>query len=98
ATSVAALLNAYLLYRGLRANGVVGHMHGWRTLLLRFGIANGIMALLLYRMERPLTWWLEADTVLRAGWLALTIVAAAAVYFAVLVLTGLRPSHLRLGH
>ena len=76
---------------------MVRHLHGWRSLLLRFGIANGIMALLLYRMGRPLTWWLEADTVSRTGWLALTIAAAAAAYFAVLILSGMRPSHLRLG-
>jgi len=97
ATSVAALLNAYLLYRGLRGDGVLVHARGWLPLLLRFALANTAMAFLLYALARPLEWWLSADLMSRSGWLAMTIVAAAVVYFLLLVAAGLRPIHLRLG-
>jgi putative peptidoglycan lipid II flippase len=96
ATSVAALVNAGLLYRGLRQEGVIVHVHGWLALSLRFALANAAMALALLAFQRPLQWWLDADTMLRAGWLGVTIAAAAVVYFAVLALAGTRPSQLRL--
>lgn len=97
ATSIAAVLNAYLLYRGLRRDGVLVHARGWLPLLLRFALANAVMALLLHVLARPLEWWLSADLASRAGWLALTIVVAALSYFLLLLVAGLRPVHLRLG-
>ena len=97
ATSVAAMVNAALLYRGLRRDGALVHAGGWWPLLLRLSAGNVVMLLLLGWLSRPLAWWLEAAIAVRAGWLGLTILCAAAVYFAVLWLSGMRLSQLRLG-
>lgn len=98
AISVAALLNAWLLYRGLSRDGVITHAPDWLPLLVRFALANVVMALVLVWLNRPLDWWLEAGPWLRAGWLGVSVAAAAASYFAALWISGMRPSHLRLGH
>lgn len=44
ATSLAALLNAGLLYRGLRTEGVFQPQPGWRRFLLRIAMASGCMS------------------------------------------------------
>ena len=98
ATSVAAIVNALLLYRGLKREGVVRHARGWWPLWLRLGCANVAMAAALGYLAEPLAWWLQADIGERVWQLGSTIVAAGLVYFVVLLLVGLRPSQLRLGH
>ena len=98
ATSVAAMLNALLLYRGLRRDQVLEHTPGWMSLMLRVLVANTAMVFVLWWLFRPLDWWLEAAFSMRASWLAVTIVAGAGAYGAVLLATGLRPSSLRLQH
>ena len=90
AISVAALLNAYLLYRGLRRDGVVTHSAGWRNLGLQVVAANGAMWVILDRLSRPLAWWIDASLWDRAGWLTVSIAAAAGIYFLVLLSLGLR--------
>ncbi|MBT8084274.1 MAG: murein biosynthesis integral membrane protein MurJ [Woeseia sp.] len=97
AISVAAILNAGLLYRGLRRDGALSHGAGWPVLTLRIVAANAVMILALNWLARPVDWWLAADIWARAGWLGLTVGVAAAVYFIVLALSGLRPAQLRLG-
>ncbi len=93
AISVAALLNAWLLYRGLKQDGFVRHSAGWAKLTLQVGLANVAMCAILALLGRPLAWWLEAGLALRAGWLAVTIAAAAGGYFLLLFVLGLRPSN-----
>lgn len=92
AISVAALVNAALLYRGLRQDGVLKHSSGWRRLLLQTFVANLLMWATLEWLARPLGWWLEIGTLDRAGWLCLHVIAGAGVYFVTLVVLGLRPS------
>jgi len=96
ATSVSALLNAGLLYRGLRRDGVLIHGRGWKTLMFQVLLANSAMWAILLWMHRPLTWWLHAGLPVRTTWLFASILAAAAGYFIVLVACGLRPSKLTL--
>jgi putative peptidoglycan lipid II flippase len=96
ATSVAAILNAWLLWRGLRRDGIVGVTEGWPALLLRFALANVAMAVCLVQLARPLAWWLQTSLRTRSLWLALTIVAGAVVYFAALLVLGVGPRQLRL--
>jgi putative peptidoglycan lipid II flippase len=96
AISVAAIVNAWLLYRGLRRDGVVGITEGWVVLLARFLIANAAMAVCLVQFARPLGWWLEMGLMTRSMWLGLTIVVGAVVYFAALLVLGVRPASLRL--
>src|SRR5210317_2046705 len=51
AISVAALLNAFLLYRGLRQDGVLRHGKGWASLLLRTAVANLVMTAVLVFLQ-----------------------------------------------
>ena len=96
AVSVAALLNAALLYRGLRADGILGRAHGWLPFTARVLAASAAMVLVLLQVDRPLAWWLESGLGPRSLWLMLEVTAGSAVYFAVLWLLGLRASAFRL--
>ncbi|MDH3748364.1 MAG: murein biosynthesis integral membrane protein MurJ [Gammaproteobacteria bacterium] len=96
ATSIAALLNAALLYRGLHRDGVLSHMHGWQSLLGQVLLAIAAMWAILAWLQRPLEWWLEAGLAARTGWLGVSVVAGAGIYFLVLLAVGLRPSKFRL--
>jgi putative peptidoglycan lipid II flippase len=94
AISVAALLNAWLLYRGLRRDGVLQHSSGWRDLALQTLVATVIMGGVVHWLNRPLAWWIDSAPLTRAGWLALTIVAGAGIYGLVLASLGLRVTKL----
>jgi putative peptidoglycan lipid II flippase len=96
ATSAAALVNAALLYRGLRRDGVMRHSAGWPSLLLRVVVANAAMCAALVLLDRPLDWWLAVSAWDRIAWLGLTVAAGAATYFASLLLLGMRPAQFRL--
>jgi len=96
AISVAALLNAFLLYRGLRRDGVVRHGQGWAALLLRIAVANIVMTGSLVALQRPLSWWLESGIFERVTWLVTAILVAVAAYFAALFVLGMRTADFRL--
>jgi putative peptidoglycan lipid II flippase len=95
AISIAALFNAWLLYRGLRREGVLSPGAGWPVLLLRVGVANVAMVACLWFLERPLAWWLDASVWDRAAWLAVVVCAGAASYFIALLISGVRPAQFR---
>ncbi|MDH3647913.1 MAG: murein biosynthesis integral membrane protein MurJ [Gammaproteobacteria bacterium] len=95
ATGLAALLNAGLLYRGLRKLAVYTPEEGWGVLLLRYGVANLIMAIVLYFVAGSFTWWVEVDWFERVARLTQCIVAGAVAYFLALALSGFRPTQLR---
>ena len=94
AISVAALLNAWLLYRGLRRDGVVQHSAGWGKLLLQTTVAAIVMVLVVEYLDRPIEWWIDVGAMTRVAWLGVVITAGAASYGLVLVLLGLRFSSL----
>ncbi|MEQ9563664.1 MAG: murein biosynthesis integral membrane protein MurJ, partial [Woeseiaceae bacterium] len=96
ATSVAAIVNAWLLYRGLRGDKVLSHANGWRKLFIQFAVANVLMTLCLLLLNRDLDWWLGSSIVDRSGWLALEILVGGSVYAVALWMLGLRPGALRL--
>jgi putative peptidoglycan lipid II flippase len=95
ASSLAAMLNVYWLYAGLRRNGTYVPAPGWG----RFGVQLGVSSLLMGLV----VWWLCGlfDAQFSGGWLdrawSLTAVVTAgmAAYFAGLGVLGLRPRHLR---
>jgi putative peptidoglycan lipid II flippase len=95
ATSLSAYLNAYLLWRGLRREQAYVPSPGWSRLGLQVGLAALGMAVLLVTLAPPLDAWLAAARLVRVGWLAGLILAAALVYFTLLWLAGLRPAALR---
>jgi putative peptidoglycan lipid II flippase len=96
ATSVAAIVNAWLLYRGLRGDRVLSHAKGWSRLLMQFAAANVLMTVSLLLLNRNLDWWLGSSLVDRSLWLALTIFVGGGVYVISLLLFGMRPGALRL--
>jgi putative peptidoglycan lipid II flippase len=97
AISVAALLNAWLLYRGLRRDGVVRHSSGWPALLLRVVAANVAMCAALWWLHAPTTWWLQASIGERVSWLGVTVITGVAAYFLALLLFGMRLGQFRMG-
>lgn len=96
ATSLAAYLNAWLLWRGLRRDGICRPRPGWRRLLLQVAVGTAVMSMLLVYFVEPVNNWLAADTGQRAGWLLLTIAGGLAAYLAALLASGLRPKALRM--
>lgn len=94
AVSVAAILNAALLYRGLIRTSILQHSSGWMSFMLQVLAANIAMGFVLLTLNRDLAWWLEAVTIDRVYWLAVSISAGVATYFVVLLVLGLRPSKL----
>jgi putative peptidoglycan lipid II flippase len=94
AISVAALLNAWLLYRGLRREKVLSHSAGWKGLIVQIFIATIVMASVVDWLNRPLAWWIDSGSMTRAGWLAVTVIAGAGIYALVLLSLGLRIANL----
>lgn len=95
ATSLSAYLNAGLLYRGLRREGVYVPGPDWRRIWPALLVALVGLAVLLWAIAPPLDDWLGADVGTRAVALLTWIAAGGAVYFISLALLGVRPRHLR---
>ena len=90
ATSIAALLNATLLWRGLWREGVYQAQPGWGRFLLRLALAAGAMVALVWALSPALEQWLAGGWVWRTGYLALLVVAGVAAYFGTLLVLGMR--------
>jgi len=94
-TCVSAAINTVLLWRGLVKAGVYKSHGGWGKLLSRILFANAVMAALLIWLAGDLASWMAEPPLKRALHLAVCIVAAAALYFAALFVSGVRMHHLR---
>lgn len=92
-TSLAAFINAGLLYRGLR-RGVYRPQPGWGRLWLQALAGNAAMAAVLGWGAPPLAEWLSWDLGTRAGQLLLWVAAGAGVYAGVMLVAGVRPRDL----
>lgn len=97
ATSLAAYVNAGLLYRVLRRDGIHRPRPGWRRFLLRLLAANAVMAAALWAGRGELAPWIAAPLAARALRLAALIAGGALIYFGALALLGLRPRALLSG-
>jgi putative peptidoglycan lipid II flippase len=93
--AVGGLVNAFLLYRGLRKQSVFAPLAGWSNLLLRIILANVAMGAALYACAGTTDFWLDLSTWARVGRMTLCVLGGGAVYFAALWLCGTRPSHFR---
>jgi putative peptidoglycan lipid II flippase len=87
-----ACLNAMLLYRGLRRNGIYEPEPGWGGFIGRVGLAASVMCLGLAMCAGPAAWWLAASATARVFALAGLVAGGAAAYFGVLHLCGIRVS------
>jgi len=90
ATALSAALNAGMLYRGLRKEGVYQPRTGWMRFSLKLLLPNLGLLMTLYWLNPNLTQWLAASGWDRSLMLLGVIAAAAAVYFVLLRLVGIR--------
>jgi len=93
--AVGALANSYLLYHGLRKQGVFTPNAGWRLLLVRILLANCAMAIGLYLFAGDTALWLDLHTWTRVWRLTLCVMGGAGIYFVALWVAGARLAHFR---
>ena len=92
ATSIAAWVNAGLLYHTLRRRAIYQPREGWSRLLLQAMAAGGLLAVVLIWAVTALDAWLAWSATQRIGQLLLWVGVGIVAYFAALRLTSL---HLR---
>jgi putative peptidoglycan lipid II flippase len=95
--SLGALLNAALLFWGLRHRGKLLPVPGWGSFVLKLLIALAVMAAGLYAMlyalpvVTPLTWQeMKSHALLRIALVLAMVIAAALLYFCTLLALGFR--------
>ena len=87
---LAACANALVLFAVLHRRGWYTPRPGWGKFWAQMAAALLTMCAVLWQLTPEATFWLEGGLFTRAGRLTLCIAAAAAAYFAVLRLSGLR--------
>ena len=95
ATSLAAYLNAGMLFAGLRREGVFDFQPGWVMFLLRLLSANVVMCLFLSFIAGDWRLWLDWDIWHRIRQLALLCFGGMALYMLTLWVSGMRPADFR---
>ncbi|MGS0728334.1 murein biosynthesis integral membrane protein MurJ, partial [Shewanella sp. 0m-11] len=91
ATSMSALLNAGLLYRGLHKANVYRVNKATLVFLAKSVLAAGVMLLVLFQFDPTTAQWLDLSFIERSYTLVKLIVFAAVAYFICLVCLGIRP-------
>lgn len=95
ATATAAWVNAGLLYRGLRRDGIHRPLAGWGELLGRIFLATGVMVVVLIWPATQLEFWLNQGVFGRITALLGMILVGGLVYFGSLYALGVRPVNLK---
>lgn len=90
ATALSAVLNASLLYIGLRKIQVYQPLPGWLPFFLRLIIANSVLVAFLLWMTPSTSLWYEWSGGQRFQTLMLLIFAVMALYFAALSIIGIK--------
>ena len=96
AISLAAFVNAALLYRRLRTHNVYRPLPGWGAFLLRVTLATAGMGALLAWGAGDIEHWLTAPTRDRVIQLALWITAGLLTYGGLMLALGVRPAQMLL--
>jgi putative peptidoglycan lipid II flippase len=94
-TGLSAIINAALLYRGLRRDGVFAPSAEWRKLLPRVALATVALAAFLWWVSGDWSAWSDWHAARRALWLAFAVAGGVAVYFGALWVAGTRPRDLK---
>ena len=89
-TSIAAFVNAGLLYRWLRADRVYRPERGWAAYFFRVALAAAVMGLVLGFFAGDSKSWLDAGVLRRVGLLAQWVLLGGAIYFSSLYAMGIR--------
>ncbi|EJG1990974.1 TPA: murein biosynthesis integral membrane protein MurJ [Vibrio parahaemolyticus] len=97
ATALSAFVNMALLYRGLHIAGVYQITKRTVFFIIRLVIAGAAMAAAILWQLEDMSVWLEWSFAHRSGMLGMLIGLGAAVYLAVLFLTGVRLKDLKAG-
>ena len=87
---LAACLNALLLYRGLRQQGVYQPQPGWLSFVLKLVTAMGAMGIVLYFGMGNESGWLQNNLLSRTIHLSWLVPLGAATYFSTLWMLGFR--------
>ena len=95
ATSLAAYLNAGLLFRGLRREGVFEFQPGWVSFLVRLMCANAVMSVFLVLYAGDWLQWLDWGTWQRIAQMAILCFGGMALYLLTLLVLGMRPADFR---
>jgi len=95
ATALSAYINAGLLYRRLRQQGIYQPHPGWAGWWIKVILALIVLIVAILSVRAELLIWSQWDLFTRITQLCLCIAAGALSYFAVLALLGLRPKHLQ---
>jgi putative peptidoglycan lipid II flippase len=90
ATALSAMLNAGLLYRGLRKRLVYQPSTGWQRFILQLLIPNLGLLLVLFQLSPDSAEWLTSSALQRAGMLIGIISVAAISYFILLSIVGIK--------
>lgn len=90
AIGLGACLNAALLYRGLRKNGVFTPQPGWPVFLLKVAASVGFMAVVLFTTMGDSSWWLAATARYKLPALLGLVLLGMLTYGATLALFGFR--------
>lgn len=97
ATSLAAMLNAGLLLRGLLIKEIFRFQQGWSVFLMRMLVGNVVMGLFLWWFAGDWQQWLDWNTWHRIQQMAILTIGGFVVYCVGLAATGMRLRHIR-GH
>jgi putative peptidoglycan lipid II flippase len=90
AIGLGACLNAWLLYRGLRRQGIYAPQPRWGAFIGKVVLAVALMVAALVLAAPGPAWWLAAGAAPRAGVLAALVALGVAVYAACLLAFGFR--------
>jgi len=94
ATSLAAFLNAGLLFINLRRRGIYQPQPGWVIYLLQLAIANLALGLVLWSGTGDLEHWVHASAHERLWHLGGLIAGGGGSYLLAVLMVGIRPKHL----
>jgi putative peptidoglycan lipid II flippase len=93
--SIAALMNAGLLFWGLKRNKILKNIKIPRIFLIKLCIANIVMFAFLIYTKQSLIWWLAMHALERAMWLAMIILVSMLLYFVTLSILRIKIKELK---
>jgi putative peptidoglycan lipid II flippase len=95
ATSLSATLNAWLLYRGLKSQGIYALSANTVVFMAKLIVSAVVMAIIVYVLSGDFTTWLTLSFSAQVQHLALCIIAGGLSYVVVLFLLGIRLADLK---
>ncbi len=93
-TAISGVVNASLLFIGLRKQGMIIATQGWPAYLFKILLASLCMALAVSLLNPGDSWWQVASIFTKIGALGGLVVGAMAAYLAAILVLGLRPRQL----